>query len=55
MLWSEEVLWSEEEPVVEPVEATELLWPVVSALLAVELLGEDEVLLELGGVELWSA
>jgi len=51
-----------EEP--EPVEATELPWPDVSVelvllelglLLAVEPLGEDEVLLELGGVELWSA
>jgi hypothetical protein len=55
----------EVEPLVEPVEATEPLWPVVSLevellelglVLAVEEVGEDDaVLLVLGGVEVWSA
>jgi hypothetical protein len=54
-------LWSGEVELVEPVEATELLWPVVSVedellelglVLAVDELGEDEeVLAVLEGVE----
>jgi hypothetical protein len=46
VLWSGDVLLEIELPVVEPVDATELLWPVVSV---------DCVLLELGGVEERSA
>jgi hypothetical protein len=60
-LWSGDVVLEVElveEPLVEPVEATELLWPVVSVdcallelglVLAVDELGEDEDVLE--GVE----